>query len=52
VANSDVAKMIATPTNIIPPEFKVHEGEESFFLLEKKLDKCDTLVEDKQEMVI
>ncbi len=48
MANNDVAKMTATPTSIIPPKFKVHEGEEIFLLLENKLERCETLVEDKQ----
>jgi hypothetical protein len=44
VANSDVAEMTATLASTIPPKFKVHEREETFLLLEKKLDKCKTLV--------
>jgi hypothetical protein len=52
MANNDVAEVTITPANTIPPEFLIHEGEETFLLLENKLDKCKTLVEDKQEMAI
>jgi hypothetical protein len=31
-------EMTATLASIIPPKFKVHEGEEIFLLLKKKLD--------------
>jgi hypothetical protein len=37
VANSDVAKMTTTPTNTIPPEFKVHEKEESFYSIREEI---------------